>query len=254
VIRTAAARTRGPLDPARRAAGRLLRRIGPLRLAAALVLAAALGAGWLWLRDSSLVTIKQVRVTGITGPDAGRVRAALISAAHTMTTLDFQVSRLDTAVAPYPDVKRLEVSTDFPHGVRIRVVQESPVAVLTAAGRRVAVAADGAVLRADPPRAPLPVIPVRALPVGPRVAGAADRHELAVLAGAPARLRAHIAQVLESSAHGIVIKLRAGPSLYFGTATSIRAKWIAAMAVLGNPSSVGATYIDLTDPSRPAAG
>ncbi len=237
-----------------RVAGRVVRRIGPLRLLAVAVLAAALGAGWLWLRDSSLVTVNQVNVTGITGPDAGRIRAALVSAARTMTTLDFHVSHLDTAVAPYPDVKTLRVATDFPHGVRIHVVEELPAAVLSAAGHRVPVAADGAVLRTRRPRGPLPVIPVRALPVGFRVADAMNRRELAVVAGAPARLRAHIAQVQESPAHGIVVKLRAGPSVYFGPADSIHAKWLAAIAVLGNAGSAGATYIDVTDPSRPAAG
>src|SRR4051794_30229030 len=40
-----------------------------------------------WFRDSSFVTVEQVRVTGLTTKDAPRVRAALASAAHTMTTL-----------------------------------------------------------------------------------------------------------------------------------------------------------------------
>ncbi len=234
--------------------GRGVRRIGPLRLLAVVVLVAALGTGWLWLRDSSLVAVRQVKVSGITGPDAGRIRAALTSAARTMTTLDFHVSRLDTAVAPYPDVKTLQVVTAFPHGVRIHVVEELPTAFLIAAGDRVAVAADGAVLRTRSPRRPLPTIPVRALPVGFRVTDATERRELAVVTGAPARLRAHIAQVQESPAHGIVVKLRAGPSLYFGPADSIHAKWLAAVAVLGNAGSAGATYIDVSDPSRPAAG
>jgi hypothetical protein len=32
------------------------------------------------------------------------------------------------------------------------------------------------------------------------------------------------------------------------------AKWAAATAVLAEPTSAGASYIDVTDPSRPAAG
>jgi cell division protein FtsQ len=247
-------RTRRSRTQRRSIAGRAVRRIGPLRLLAVVVLAAALGAGWLWLRDSSLVAVRQVKVSGLTGPDAGRIRAALTAAARAMTTLDFQASRLDTAVAPYPDVKTLQVATEFPHGVRIHVVEELPTAFLSAAGHRVPVAADGAVLRTRSPRGPLPVIPVRALPVGFRVIDATERRELAVVGGAPARLRARIAQVQESSAHGIVIKLRAGPNLYFGAADSLHAKWLAAMAVLGNAGSAGAAYIDVTDPSRPAAG
>ena len=38
-------------------------------------------------------------------PDAGQIRAALASAARTMTTLDVNIGQLRTAVAPYPVVK-----------------------------------------------------------------------------------------------------------------------------------------------------
>jgi cell division protein FtsQ len=195
-----------------------------------------------------------VEITGITGPDSSRIRAALIAAAHTMTTLDLQRSRLHTAVAPYPAVKGLRVTTDFPHGLRIHVIEELPTAILVAGGRRMVVAADGAVLRGASSRRTLPVLPVRALPVGPRVTNRQNRQELAVLAAAPSKLRARAASVLDTAAHGIVVKLRAGPSLYFGTAGSLHAKWIAATAVLANPGSAGAAYVDLSDPSRPAAG
>ena len=42
--------------------------------------------------------------------------------------------------------------------------------------------------------------------------------------------------------------------MYFGDAPSARAKWLAAAAVLADPGSAGASYIDVTDPVRPAAG
>ena len=48
--------------------------------------------------------------------------------------------------------------------------------------------------------------------------------------------------------------LRDGPQLYFGDAGRLTAKWDSAVAVLANSSSAGAAYIDVTDPSRPAAG
>lgn len=249
-----AAPTMRRLRPARSAVGRVLRRLGPTRVAAVLLAAAVLGAAWLWLRDSSLVAVRQVQITGITGPDSGRIRAALIAAAHTMTTLDVQRSRLETAVAPYPVVKSLRVGTDFPHGLRIHVIEELPVAVLTAGGRRTLVSSDGAVLRGAATGRALPVLSVRALPVGPRLTDGQELQELSVLAQAPSELRRRVTGVLDTAAHGIVVKLRAGPSLFFGTADSIRAKWIAATAVLANPGSAGAVYIDLSDPSRPAAG
>ena len=59
-------------------------------LAACLVLAAGFQ---FWLRDSTLVAVEQVKVTGLTTKDASRVRAALVSAAHTMTTLHVRSGR-----------------------------------------------------------------------------------------------------------------------------------------------------------------
>ncbi|HEY3943707.1 MAG TPA: FtsQ-type POTRA domain-containing protein [Solirubrobacteraceae bacterium] len=231
-----------------------MRRLGPARVAAVLLAAALLGGGWLWLRDSSLVAVRHVEITGISGPDSGRIRAALTAAAHTMTTLDLQRSRLQIAVAPYPAVKSIRVATDFPHGLRIHVVEELPSAILTAGGRRILVSTDGTVLRGATAKRALPVLPARGLPVGTRITDRDNRQELAVLAAAPPALAARAAGVLDTAAHGIVVKLRTGPSLYFGTVRSLHAKWIAATAVLATPSSQGAAYIDLSDPSRPAAG
>ena len=37
-------------------------------------------AGWLWLRDSSLVAVRTVEVSGIDGPQAARIRSATTSA------------------------------------------------------------------------------------------------------------------------------------------------------------------------------
>ena len=73
-----------------------------------------------WLRDSSLVAVDRVEVTGLTTKDAARVRAALASAAHTMTTLHVRHDVLEQAIAAYPVVKALDVRPDFPHGLRSR--------------------------------------------------------------------------------------------------------------------------------------
>ena len=43
-------------------------------------------------------------------------------------------------------VKDLEVSTQFPHGMRIRVIERPPVATVSVAGRTIAVASDGTLL------------------------------------------------------------------------------------------------------------
>ncbi len=48
--------------------------------------------------------------------------------------------------------------------------------------------------------------------------------------------------------------MRGGLLLYFGDATRPHAKWLSAARVLADPSSAGATYVDVRAPERPAAG
>src|SRR5205807_129579 len=90
--------------------------------------------------------------------------SALTTAATNMTTLDVDMGQLRTAVLPYPAVKDLQVSTDFPHGLHIHVVEDLPVGVIQLAGRTVAVASDGTLLRGVQS---VPSLPTIALPVPP---------------------------------------------------------------------------------------
>jgi cell division protein FtsQ len=231
---------------------RLRPRLGRLAVAG-LVLVGLVVGGWLWLRDSSLVAVEHVEVSGVSGPDAAPIRSALISSARNMTTLDVRVGQLRTAVAPYAVVKNLQVSTQFPHGMRIRVIEQLPVGALVAGGHAVPAAGDGTLLP-DVPAGSLPAIPVSSLPGGPRVTDPAALDALAVLAAAPARLLYRISQVTAIAPHGLVAQLREGPAIYFGDTTDLVAKWTAATEVLADPGSAGASYIDVTDPARPAAG
>jgi len=237
--------------------GRVLAvRPSPFAVAISVLTLAIVAGGWLWFRSSSLVAIKRIEITGVSGPGAGRIRGALRSAAAGMTTLNVDVAQLRAAVAPYPDVKTISVRTDFPHGLRISVFEQIPVAEVAVTGERaITVSGNGtllhAVVAAD---GRLPVIQLAAPPGGPRLTEPAARAALRVLAAAPYQLLAHIAQAGETAAHGIVARLRNGPEVYFGAATDLRAKWDAAVAVLGDAGSAGAQYIDVSDPQRTAAG
>jgi cell division protein FtsQ len=233
---------------------RRLPRLSPLLVAGLAVLVLALGGGWLWLRSSSVVAVKRVTVVGATGPDAKQIRAALTSAAQDMTTLDVQVSKLRLAVAPFPIVKNLEVSTLFPHGIRIRVIEQVAVATLSAGGQRISVSRDGTLLRDTAPTPSLPTISVPVLPGGARLTDPTALGDVAVLAAAPYALLDRVQTIGSSSAHGITVRLRNGPSLYFGDSALLGAKWMSAAGVLADPGSQGASYIDVTDPQRPAAG
>jgi cell division protein FtsQ len=213
---------------------------------------ALLGGGWLWLRDSSLVAVRQVDVTGLSGSEAPRVRAALQEAARDMTTLHVRAGQLRTAVAPFPAVMSVEAHADFPHRLRVVVHEHVAVGALAAGGDRVAVAADGTLLRGSATRG-LPVIAAGGQPGGATVGDRAALREIALLAAAPAPLRARVVRVY-AGPRGLTAPLSDGPILYFGGAERLRAKWTAVASVLADRSSAGATYLDVRLPERPAAG
>jgi cell division protein FtsQ len=225
-----------------------------LAMVGVVVLAGLLFGAWAWLRDSSLASVDQVTITGESGGDAGAIRSALRSAARNMTTLDVHVDQLRTAVAPFPEVRRLRVRTAFPHRMVIEVIEQRPVALIDVAGRQIPVAGDGTILRAVTVGSALPAIPLSVLPVGRHLREGGAAQAVALLATAPYELLSKISQVTSVSGHGLVAQVRNGPSIYFGDTTQVAAKWVATTDVLGDPASAGAAYVDVTDPSRPAAG
>jgi cell division protein FtsQ len=216
-------------------------------LAACLVLAAGFQ---FWLRDSPLVAVEDVKVTGLTTKDAPRVRAALASAAHTMTTLHVDQADLERAIEAYPVVRALEVQADFPHGLEIHVVEHRPAALVDG----LPVAGDGTILRGLPVEGRLPEINARGNLDGERLSDPRALHAARVAGGAPAPLRGRLERIVKRAEEGIVVELRDGPALIFGDARHVRAKWIAATRILADPEASGASYIDVRLPGRPAAG
>lgn len=207
-----------------------------------------------WLRDSSFVKVEHVTVTGVTTKDAPRIRTALIAAAHDMTTLHVERGALAGAVAGFPIVRDVVPKPDFPHGLEIRVIEERPVAVLEVDGERLLLASDGSVLRGTRAGRPLPVIRSRGgVPQG-ALAQRAPLSALHVVAAAPSALAPRISSVGHGMTRGLVARLRNGPELIFGNDSRLAAKWAAAVAVLADPSSRGASYVDLRLPDRPVAG
>lgn len=205
-----------------------------------------------WLRDSPLVAVKHVEITGVSGDDASAIRAAITDAADGMSTLHVRADRLRAAVSQFPVVQGIDVQRDFPHTLRVAVHQHVPVGALAFGSRRIPVAGDGTVLE-EASAVGLPLIPASGPPGGSRLADARTLRLAALLGAAPTALRRHVSRV-ELGSHGLTALLVNGPRLYFGPATRLRAKWIAAARVLADPSSKGAHYIELRVPERPAAG
>jgi cell division protein FtsQ len=220
---------------------------------AVLLLAAALAGAWLWARESSLARVTDVRVTGPTTSEEGRIRAALEDAARDMTTLHVRQDALQDAVAAYRSVADLRVHTDFPHGLAIEVLEHRPVAALEVGDERIPVSGDGIVLNGVRADRGLPTIRRDAAPAGARVGDARTRTALAVAAAAPQDLLER-GERLWWGPKGLMMDLRDGPPLVFGSRADASAKWAAAARVLAETSAAGATYLDLRVPGRVAAG
>src|SRR3984885_7297739 len=223
-------------------------RIVLLALVAAMPL---LGGGWLLLRRSSFVAVRQVRIIGVHGAEAQAVQSGLERSAHGMSPLAVSPAVLRAAVAPLRVVRSLRVVPHFPHGLVIEVSEQLPVAALTVAGGRTAVAADGVVLGSQLLSASLPSVSGWREPaLGERVSGPNLRAALSVLGAAPTLLAKHAERVF-AGAEGLTGAMRNGLLVYFGDATHPHAKWLSLARVLADSSSTGASYVDVRLPSRP---
>lgn len=224
----------------------------PRVLGLALVVISLAGGLFLLLRDSSVVAVEEVSVVGATGPRADALRAALTDAAHDMTTLHVRMDDLRAAAQPHPIVDDLRVDRALPDALTITVVERAPVAALTVGDRAVAVAGDGTLLPGHPTNG-LATVGAENLPTGDRVAAGPARTAISVLAAMPRPLRDRAARAARGE-RGWAVALRDGPVVHLGSADRLAAKWAAASAVLADPGSRGAVYVDVRLPDRPTAG
>ncbi|HEX8083118.1 MAG TPA: cell division protein FtsQ/DivIB [Solirubrobacteraceae bacterium] len=210
-----------------------------LAAAGAVVLLVAAG---FWLRDSSLVAVDEVTITGASGPDAPKIEAALRAVARDMTTLHIREDELRQAVESFPTVGDLKVEGDFPDALRIEVVEREPVAVVREGEARLPVTAGGTVLRGATAPDDLPMIDDK------------DADDVLELLGAAPKPLLRRAERAFSGPRGLTVRMADGPDLYFGTAADLERKWAAAARVLADPTAEGATYVDVRVPARSAAG
>jgi cell division protein FtsQ len=197
--------------------------------------------------------VRDVEISGTTSSEEPRVRAALDAAARDMTTLHVREDALRSAVAQYSSVAAIEVQADFPHTLEIRVIENTPVAVLVSGDREIAASGDGLLLRGVVADGDLPVIKMDAPPTGDRVGNPNTRTALTIAAAAPDAVRRRIDR-LWTGPRGMMLALVDGPDLIFGDASEARRKWLSAARVLADPSAAGATYLDVRIPERVAAG
>jgi cell division septal protein FtsQ len=222
-------------------------RPGRAALFALLALAGVLAVVYLVLRLTPLSAVQNVTVVGVQGPKASEIRHAIERAATGQSTLGFQEGTIRDAVAGTRSITGFEVHTRFPHGVQVEVRQLLAVGVIETGGRRVAVSSDGRVLPDWTPGT-LPVIRGGQQRGGELVGGA--KAAARILGGAPQPILARVARI----DGGYAVRLADGPALLFRDGHRLAAKWAAAVAVLSDPGTRGATWIDLRVPEQPVSG
>ncbi|MFN8113342.1 MAG: cell division protein FtsQ/DivIB [Solirubrobacterales bacterium] len=219
-------------------------------IVAFLILAALFAAYMFWFRDSSMVAIENVEVTGADVTPG--VEDQLTAAATGLSTLHLDRGAIEEAVADDPSVVALKIETDFPHGVTIDVQSRTPAGWVDADGGTL-LAADGTVLAtgAEHPDG------IPEIAGGESVGERATGEELAaarVLGAVPGPLQEQVVKASVDDRHGVVAELNGGIELRFGAPGNADQKWDAAATVLADPKLTSATYIDLSVPSRPVVG
>jgi cell division protein FtsQ len=225
------------------------------RVAASLLAAAVLGSlYYFWFRDSSFVEVRSVEVTGLTTKDGPRIESALAAVGEDMTTLHLRVDEIEEAAAQFPVIGAVEVTADFPHGLRIEITERRPAALVSVDGVPLPVAGDGMVLKGLQPPNGLAVVRMEKPVSEGRVTDPRTLRALVVAGAAPGAFPQRIERISEGPERGIVVELEEGPEVVFGDADHAVEKWAAATRVLADPEAQGASYIDVRLPERPVAG
>lgn len=220
----------------------------------AILLAIGLAAGYqFWLRDSSLVEIRDLTIRGLDPKDEeGKpITEAVRVAVGEMTTLHPKPDLLTEELARFPRVAASSVDPSFPNGATVTLtIRRDGSRMGSGAGEKL-IATDGTVLGPAGDRASgLPSIAGGNPPAEGRLEGR-DLAQALVLGGAPEPLRPYV----ESSRFGpdgVEVTVSNGMVLGFGAPVEIGEKWKAAAAVIADPEVTGAVYVDLGVPGRPA--
>lgn len=233
------------------ARGRFVRRrvLGWLRavrlrlLLLGMLLLLALGA-WAVL-VSTWLGVREVSVTGAQHLSAEQLRqAAGIVPGTPLARLDTSV--VASRVEAVPGVADVDVDRSWPHGVRITVTESRPVAVVLEDGSFFAMDETGVLFRTlskAPERLPL----VRADSLAPEGRDAALAQVADVVGSLSPDIARRVDHVEVSSADSILLELRDGDQVRWGSAESSQQK----AAVLAALLQIPATVYDVSVPEQP---
>lgn len=286
------------VDPALKKTKELVRKRARRRRRAWITLAAAAGlglvlaAGYLfWLRDSSLVEVRDVEVRGMPAgtEQADEIQATIEDSVGGMTTLHLDPDRLDRDLAGFPRIESSAIEADFPNRATVTVRLRQDGSILGAGPDALLIAGDGTVLgpagesaeklpridgggsdgstasaeatptdesTAPPEGSATSAGAVPSAGTAPPAGAMLEGPQLAqalVLGAAPSEIGSFLDRS-DFGKDGVAVTLSNGLVLLFGDATSIEEKWRAAASVIADPELSGAGYVDLSVPRRPAVG
>ena len=222
--------------------------------AAALVVAAA--GAYLVARETSVFALRTVEIRGARPGIAEQVLRAVDPLVGT-SLVSLDGAELDSRLAALPLVEHVEHDRTFPHGLRIVVRQERPLAVLRRGAESWLLSASGRVVARLRPRsfALLPRIWVaRATDVelGAPLGGDAGWATRTLAELLPTRFLRRV-RTVRPDAGNLRLLLRSGAELRLGAARDVRLQVAIAERILATVPAArsGPGYVDLTLPARP---
>jgi cell division protein FtsQ len=217
------------------------------------LLALAAGA-YAVARETSIFAVQRIEVEGAPPALAAQIRTAL-GPLEGKSLVSFSSAAANRRLADLPQVARVSYDRDFPHTLKVTVTVEQPIAVLRKAAEAWLVSASGRVLEELRPGTypPLPRIWLAAetdVAVGAPVETGDAVTVAAALRGA--HFPAHVLSVQDNGAGRLVVELAGGREVRLGDLTNLAVKLAVAAAIV--PKSTGASYIDVSVPTRAVAG
>lgn len=206
-------------------------RIGGVVLAVFLVLAACIG-----LYNSSLFSVRTVEVVGVTHVSADTVRA-LARVPKDATLIRFPADAVAQRVSADPWIASVSVSRVFPSGMRIRVVERVPVAIVDAGARMWLIDGTGAAIATPTVEASgtVPIIndvPGLDLKAGRRTTSEPLLNAIAVLSGISRTLAATVLSVSAPTIDGTALSTADHVEIVFGEAVDLTTKDALARRIL----------------------
>jgi cell division protein FtsQ len=244
-----------------------MRRRAAALVAVAVACALTVGAvelGYVWLKGSSVFTLRSVAVRGGTARDRVAVRDAVARAAAGDSLLSLSATHIASEIEAVPTIHVASVDRDFPHTLRIRIVPEQAVAIAKGTKRwreyRSVVAASGRVLRVLTPSATLPKLPSIWVDEHPATGGqfrnALNLGMLDALAARPRGFHGRVANVQFNADNGIVMQLSSGLKIRLGPPLDLQSKLRSAAWVLRRYRTKAdrgtLVYADVSAPDNPA--